>query len=1264
MRKTLRTTFLQALRTSFLFLFIATWMFTAWPSLFSFPPKVPELSAASNWYSTSWNYRKLVTIPASSVSSTTGLLNFPVLINTTDRSWKYSGFGGNVGSATGWDFVITAADGVTKLNHEIETYAPSTGALIAWVQMPFLSPTSTNQLFIYYGNAAATDQSNKNGVWDSNYKGVYHLSNGTTLNLNDSTANGQTLTNHASVSAATGEIDGGAAFSGSNYLSATGMPTINPVTISGWFNLPVDESCTYCDGVQLGSQRSPDQFLTLGTYINRTLVQFGLQADAGTISGLSTANVWAYVVGVMDGSKNMTLYGNGVPLSTAVTANNLSGDGGLIINNAEFAASQDEVRVSNIVRSGGWIATEYKNQSSPSTFYGIASEQNQSNGVGVTNRSDILSNSTPSATSNHTFAFTVNSVIYGSSISGSSTLTLTLPSAFTIPAGMDCGDVDAATSSQFNFNWPACQATATAWGFSAASSVLTLTPPADSAVHVATSTPITIKIGTNATNQQQGIHWITNPSTGGTYTITLGGTSGNGGNFLVAVGGGQTVSAQVAETLAFTVLGVPNWYNSSWGYRKQIVIDHTKVSGTATSFPVLIESAYPEWKYTSFNGHVASATGADFVITANDGTTKLDHEIDTYASSTGALAAWVRVPFLSSTSNTILYAYYGNAAATNQQNPTGVWSNGYALVSHFTSTSTPTLSDSTANNHTLTNSGTVAVPGQIDGAVNYNGSANYLYVTDDAALRPASAITISAWINQSVANDFGAIFEKGYRTDGSWNNPWISYAFETDDGNSGLNKVCVTIAAAADCLDGNTVLGNNTWYYVTGTYDGSHLNIYLNGASDATPAAYSGNIDYNGGITSDPSAFARSRYSLGEYFNGSIDELRVSNVARSGGWTATEYNNQSSPGTFYTINFEQPQGQVACTADDGASVNVVNTSDTLVGFGTVSANTFYQGCQDLVVSTNAGGGYSLAGQESNPLMTSGGKTIPDTTCDNGPCTVVSGTPWVTATNNGFGHTCLDQKGHDCSNEYAEGTKFRPFGIGSINPVLTGIGDSSSSTKDLTSESPTDWIKWDNIFDPRIYRKAGVKTQISDYTLINIGSVGVYANDPRGLSWSDGTPTQSISNDTWGVYADSVVGAGFSFTVPASTQVGILTVHVGGYVSNATFTAHLSDGSAPDYVDNAAGAPSQYDRNYTITFAAGSPLATLTITWIMGSGFGGGGNVTLNGAALAGGTIGDAIMTSSTPSIATGRVKYRLSVPRGQAAGTYTNIVDYILIGTY
>jgi hypothetical protein len=42
-----------------------------------------------------------------------------------------------------------------------------------------------------------------------------------------------------------------------------------------------------------------------------------------------------------------------------------------------------------------------------------------------------------------------------------------------------------------------------------------------------------------------------------------------------------------------------------------------------------------------------------------------------------------------------------------------------------------------------------------------------------------------------------------------------------------------------------------------------------------------------------------------EYWTGNIDEARIANATRSQGWFTSEYNNQNSPVTFYTIGVEE-----------------------------------------------------------------------------------------------------------------------------------------------------------------------------------------------------------------------------------------------------------------------------------------------------------------------------------------------------------------------
>ena len=68
-----------------------------------------------------------------------------------------------------------------------------------------------------------------------------------------------------------------------------------------------------------------------------------------------------------------------------------------------------------------------------------------------------------------------------------------------------------------------------------------------------------------------------------------------------------------------------------------------------------------------------------FSLLQRMGRQSLTHEIESYTSGTGTLVAWVEIPSLSSAANTVIYMYYGNAAATSQQNVTGTWNATYRV---------------------------------------------------------------------------------------------------------------------------------------------------------------------------------------------------------------------------------------------------------------------------------------------------------------------------------------------------------------------------------------------------------------------------------------------------------------------------------------------------------------------------------------------------------------------------------------------------------
>jgi hypothetical protein len=133
-------------------------------------------------------------------------------------------------------------------------------------------------------------------------------------------------------------------------------------------------------------------------------------------------------------------------------------------------------------------------------------------------------------------------------------------------------------------------------------------------------------------------------------------------------------------------------------YHKVIAIDHTKVSGTGShvNFPLLINITDSDLRYD------VRSDGND--IAFSNGTDWLDHEIElfdqTYSATHAHLVAWVRIPRLSTSEDTIIRMYYGNLTMTSpRENPTDVWNSDYEAVWHLSENPTGTIFDSTSNNH-------------------------------------------------------------------------------------------------------------------------------------------------------------------------------------------------------------------------------------------------------------------------------------------------------------------------------------------------------------------------------------------------------------------------------------------------------------------------------------------------------------------------------------------------------------------------------------
>jgi CheY-like chemotaxis protein len=373
-----------------------------------------------------------------------------------------------------------------------------------------------------------------------------------------------------------------------------------------------------------------------------------------------------------------------------------------------------------------------------------------------------------------------------------------------------------------------------------------------------------------------------------------------------------------SNTPTITVSGV----NCDFSTYKKITIDNTLVETTLTNFPVMIELTGTHFQ--QIEDDITDPQGGDIMFRVGSKIgTLLDHEIEVYDTTNDKLVAWVKVPSLSGSSDTEIYMWYGNRCATSSlENASGVWSNGYEAVYHL-------------HDDYLNSEGTSARDGTPNGAVhtsNYDGQiaegADFESDDpDDVAISNWSwtgdEITIQAWMKWESRPDNAALFDKSFGT-GAQDYVWNLSKLKLGSNHRlrGYIKTGSTAGSGTVQVDGSTNLNQDTWYFVVLIYDGSNIYLRYNDQADNS-ASQSGNL-YT--LSSPTIQIGNHANDSDDPFDGFIDEVRISSVARSNQWLDTEYNNQSNPAAFYTVENETAATAISLVSftakGDGNAVKV------------------------------------------------------------------------------------------------------------------------------------------------------------------------------------------------------------------------------------------------------------------------------------------------------------------------------------------------------
>lgn len=296
----------------------------------------------------------------------------------------------------------------------------------------------------------------------------------------------------------------------------------------------------------------------------------------------------------------------------------------------------------------------------------------------------------------------------------------------------------------------------------------------------------------------------------------------------------------------------------------------------------------------TFNGQTVPT---DLIFTSDSGcTTTLNWEVASYTGGTGAIEVWILLPSLSGSSNTSIYMCYGNSGTTTYQGGAvgAAWDANYKLVAHYPNGTSLSALDSTSHGNNGTNGGganaATATAGKIGGGAAFSGTA---YIDHpQSAISGATSATYSMWIKTT---NTGRQFALGSGVGVCAENNFDSIETYPAGGYYALARG--STAAPNDAAH-TTVDGN--WHLLTAIYTPTTISIQVDNNSPVTSSGLS-NSAIGSGATLEVGNLC-TNFASGTYgWQGSIDEVELSNTARSSGWITTEYNNQSSLSTFITV---------------------------------------------------------------------------------------------------------------------------------------------------------------------------------------------------------------------------------------------------------------------------------------------------------------------------------------------------------------------------
>lgn len=342
--------------------------------------------SAQAWWHEDWNYRKQITLDTTAAGADIGepLQDVPVLVRLHTGNFGY--FLDMM--PEGEDIRFIAGDDKTPLEYHIERFDPINEMALIWVRVPELpAGADTRSIWMYYGNPSAVPVQDLAGSFGARETLTYHFFEDQAL-PEDATA----YSNHASRFDAgysnAALIGGGAVFDGQGGLVVPDAPSLAFTPEQGW---------TWSAWVKVDTEQAGTVLLERGDadgQVRLKLDGLALRARVGNAEQVLaetpgnarlTPGTWHHVALTLNGRRLALFLDATETAFVEAELPPLAGDlrvGAGADGGSGFIGALDEMRVSSVARSPGWIAAAFKGQG-PAASLLVYGEDGQQEGGGA-----------------------------------------------------------------------------------------------------------------------------------------------------------------------------------------------------------------------------------------------------------------------------------------------------------------------------------------------------------------------------------------------------------------------------------------------------------------------------------------------------------------------------------------------------------------------------------------------------------------------------------------------------------------------------------------------------------------------------------------------------------------------------------------------------------------------------------------------------------------------------------------------------------------